>query len=266
MKNISLKTFLLGSLAVTLVGPLAVTVQSASENSSVSNNGTITFSGEYDWERVDPENPGKIVNPGESETAGKSLRIDYVPTLDFNQQVISSEDQLYPAKAQLFHDETPARANYVQVSDFRGTGKGWTLQLSQDYQFRNPDDKNIILNGAVISLNHSWANSANQETGKPEVQKDVIEMMPGTTYDLATAKPGAGEGTWLISFGASETNNQSMNSSLEQLLVDKKPVTDPVYKQDVYVNHSVSLLVPGKTEKKAVPYQTVLTWTLSELP
>ncbi|KAF1297981.1 hypothetical protein BAU15_07980 [Enterococcus sp. JM4C] len=262
----SLKSFLLTSLTLMVVGPLALASQSASATSDVSNNGTIKFTGEYDWEKVDPENPGKIVDPGESETTGKSLRIDYVPTLDFNQQVVSSEDQVYPAKAQLFHDGTPARANYVQVSDFRGTGKGWTLQLSQDYQFRNPEDKNIILNGAVISLNHSWANSANQSTGKPEVQKDVIEMMPGTTYDLATAKPGAGEGTWLISFGASETNKLSMKPSLEQMLVDKKPVTDPVYKQDVYVNNSVSLLVPGKTEKKAVPYQTVLTWTLSELP
>lgn len=260
MKKLFLSPFLLASLSLMIVGPLAV------DSHAVESKGSVTFEGEYPWDKVDPENPGEIIDPGESETAGKSLRLDFVPTLDFNQQVISSEDQLYPAKAQLFHSETPARANYVQVSDFRGTGKGWTLQLSQDYQFRNPEDQNTILNGAVISLNHSWANSSNEKTGKPLVQKDVIEMNPGTTYDLAKAEPGSGEGTWLISFGASADNQFSMKNTLEAMVSDGKPETDPVYKQDVYVNHAVSLLVPGKTEKKATTYQTVLTWTLSELP
>ncbi|MGM0125942.1 hypothetical protein IGI37_003343 [Enterococcus sp. AZ194] len=265
MKKQFLKSLLLSTVILTVGGPI-VLVESVEEAGPVVNKGTIDFEGEYPWETKDPENPGKTVDPGESEKAGKSLRIEYVPSFDFNQQVISSKDMLYPVKAQLFHDDTPARANYVQVSDYRGTGKGWTLQLAQDYQFRNPEDQNTILNGAVISLNHSWANSAETGTGAPTVQKDVIEMNPGTTYNLAEAKPGSGEGTWFISFGASETNDFSKKNTLEKMLVDGKAVTDPVYKQDVYVNNAVSLLVPGKTEKRAVPYQTVLTWTLSELP
>lgn len=231
--------------------------------------GKIRFEGEYDQILKDPEHPENEVDPGDSPSTKGDLRIDFVPQFEFWQNEKTTTDAVYLGNAQLFHGKLGARGNFVQVSDYRGTGKGWSLQVRQETQFKNDNTENKELNGAVISLDQSWANSTRSKEEAPIVQKDVIRIDNiGQTYNLAEAKPGSGEGTWSIIFGASAENDQGKKESLTPRL-DKEgnPIMDPNFdNKPMYKNDALKLSIPGATKKDPVTYQTVITWILSELP
>lgn len=245
------------------------------ETDSAANNASIEFSNTDTDDEIgdirDPENPGVSVDPGDSPSTTGPLRIDFVPQLNFHVNAISNENVSYPVNAQLFLDgKTKARGNFVQVSDYRKTEKGWTLQLRQENQFSNPDTKNSVLNGAVLSFDKSWTNSVNKDSvASPIVSKEIIRLENiGDTYDLATAEAGGGTGTWSISFGASADNPANLVSTLKPK-VDKEdnPVLDSLFNnQQVHENSAIQLSIPGKTKKDPVNYSTVLTWILAELP
>lgn len=241
----------------------------AQAESSHSGNGSIRLEGEYGKDIHDPENPGTIVDPGESPSTDGLLRIEFVPQLNFWNNQISSEDQTYSANAQLFHSDTGPRGNFIQVSDYRGTGSGWTLQLKQETQFTNENTENKELTGAMISFDRSWVNSTFDLSKAPTVSKDVIRIENiGHTYNLATAENGKGEGTWSIEFGASIENQNGQTDTLSPRLdAEGNPYLDATFgNRPIYENSAVTLFVPGKTKKDPVQYQTVLTWILSELP
>ncbi|MEI5993841.1 WxL domain-containing protein [Candidatus Enterococcus mansonii] len=229
----------------------------------------IQFEGGYPKVPKDPEQPGNEVNPGDSPSTNGELRIDFVPQFEFWKNETTSTDAVYFGNAQLFHGNVGARGNFVQVSDYRGTGKGWTLQIRQEMQFKNDDTKNKELNGAVISLDQSWASSTRNKEEAPIVQKDVIRIDNiGQTYNLAEAKPGSGEGTWAITFGASAENGYGRKETLKPRL-DKEgnPVMDPNFEnKPMYQNEALTLSIPEATKKDPVTYNTVITWILSELP
>lgn len=216
----------------------------------------------------DPENPGTLVDPGPSPSTQGRLRIDFVPQLNFGQYAITNKDMTYPVNAQLFKDSTPARGNFIQVSDYRGGLQGWTLQVRQESQFKNETAKNPELNGAVISFDKSWVNSTRDQSEAPIVSKEIIRLSNiGETYNLADAKQGTGFGTWSISFGASAENKSSVASTLSPRLLKDKPVLDPAFNnQQVQENSAITLSVPGATKRDPVPYSTVLTWIIAELP
>ncbi len=216
----------------------------------------------------DPENPGTIVDPGPSPSTEGRLRIDFVPQLNFGKYAITNKDMTYPVNAQLFKDGTKPRGNFVQVSDYRGGQQGWTLQVRQESQFRNETAKNPELNGAVISFDKSWVNSTRDQSEAPIVSKEIIRLSNiGETYNLAEAKQGTGFGTWSISFGASADNKNSIASTLSPRLLKDEPVLDAAFgNQQVYENSAVTLSIPGATKRDPVPYSTVLTWIIAELP
>lgn len=234
-----------------------------------SERGLIKFSGEHPKGVVDPEHPDKGVNPGPSPSTDGTLRFDFVPQLNFWNNVISEKDQVYQANAQLFLDGTGARGNFVQLSDYREKGSGWSLQIRQETQLTNKSTQNKELKGAVISFDQSWTNSINSATYAPNVSKEVIHINNiGETYDLAQAKPGTGEGTWSIIFGASIDNGQGKKDTLSPRIDQHgQPFLDSDFNnQPIYQNSAVSLFIPGKTKKDPVHYQAMLTWILSELP
>lgn len=236
---------------------------------AVTGKGTVDIEANYKQEVVDPENPQNSVDPGDSPKTSGDLRIDFVPQLNFGSNKLSTEDEVYLGNAQLFHDETGARGNFVQVSDYRGTGSGWLLQVRQETQFKNESTKNKELNGAVISFDQSWTNSVRSADQAPIVSKDIVSIDNiGETYNLAEAKKGTGEGTWSIVFGASIQNkNDRKNTLSPRMTPTGEPELDPAFEnKPIYKNEALSLTVPGKTKKDAVNYQTVITWILSELP
>ncbi|OJG53919.1 hypothetical protein RV06_GL000538 [Enterococcus haemoperoxidus] len=216
----------------------------------------------------DPENPEVQVDPGETPQTKGDLRIDFVPKLNFSTVPILDKTAVFPVNAQLFHDDTGARGNFIQVSDYRDDPTGWTLQVRQEQQFKHAIKQGVELKGAVISLDQIWTNSTKDASLSPSVSKEVIHMSNvGDTYNLAQAQPEKGSGTWSIIFGASKENKNDRPNSLEQRLDSSgKEIEDPTFKKPVYSNQAITLSVPKETEKQTGAYSTVLTWILAELP
>lgn len=216
----------------------------------------------------DPENPAMEVDPGETPQTKGDLRIDFVPKLDFGTVEITDKDALFSVNAQLFHGETNARGNFVQVSDYRDNSAGWTLQVRQEQQFKHKTKVGAELKGAVISFDQTWTNSTKDQSFAPSVSKEIIHMSNvGSTYNLAHAQDEKGSGTWSIIFGASAENNNDRDNTLDlKKDTSGKTIEDPIFKKPVYSNQAITLSIPKETEKEAGTYTTVLTWILAELP
>ena len=267
--NLTKKTSLIAGILLSAMLLTFIEASSVYADDSVEGGGHISFTGEYDKGIRDPEYPDNIVDPGPSPSTNGPLRLDFVPQFNFHRNKMVGKDMIYPVNAQLFHDETTARGNFIQISDNRGAALGWTLQLRQEAQFQNSTESNHELNGAFLSLDKSWANSNRNENEAPIVAKDVIRLDHiGETYNLADAKPGSGVGIWLISFGASATNPKGQENTLTPKIdTESKPILDPVFENKQMVeNSAITLSIPGATEKKSGTYTTVLTWILAELP
>lgn len=268
MKRKIIHLVLLSSLCVS--GALLVNAKEANAD-PLSHKGEagIEFYGEYEQLVRDPENPEEIVNPGEVTKQDGKLRIDFAPKLQFGPRKVTKTEFVYSAYAQLFHDNIGPRGNFIQVSDYRGTGEtGWQLQLRQEQQFTD-ENTQAELAGATLSFGQSWVNSVHDKSEAPTVQKEVIEISKiGQTYNLAEAVKGNGGGTWSIIFGASPENKNDMSSTIVPRNDDlgKNVISSEYENQQVHENSAVTLTVPnGKGVKKGT-YQTVLTWILAELP
>lgn len=260
----------LGALVCLSLGGLAFPVVGQAETSIQTGGGHIEFTGETgDGLVKDPENPGTTVDPGDSPKTTGPLRIEFVPTLNFHANRITKKDAVYPVNAQLFHDGTSARGNFIQISDYRGEAKGWTLQLRQETQFQNTSTANRQLDGAVLSFDKSWVNSTQPDNLAPTVSKEVIRLDNiGDTYNLAEATEGTGSGTWAISFGASAENPKGVTNTLTPKVdTTGEAVLDENFgNQQIYENSAITLSIPGATKIDPVTYSTVLTWILAELP
>ncbi len=247
---------------------LAVTNQSLTveaETTGFDTNGKVKVQASDTTKPLDPENPLTPVDPGESPSTEGELRIDFVSAINFADTTITKSDRKYPSLAQLFHTETPARASYVQVTDLREGSPGWNLQLKQETQFKNGD--NIELSGATLSFDKGWANSGGLGTA-PAMFRDTISIDEiGNNYQVASAAKGAGQGTWLLSFGASSDNQLGQENSLT-LLKDAsgKTVLDSTFNKELYTNSAINLTIPDKTSIIPGRYQTELTWSLQATP
>ncbi|MBL1225821.1 WxL domain-containing protein [Enterococcus sp. BWR-S5] len=258
---------LLSSIACGCILFGAVYAAVEAEATSGSATGTIEFEVEDKQQVYDPENPGTVVDPGDSPKTEGPLRIDFVPQFRFGTNKAVNEDTVYSAYAQLFKDDTSARGNFVQVSDYRAEESGWELSIKQEAQFENENGR--TLDGAIISLDHSWTSSMSDSATAPTVKKDVITMSVGESQILATAATGTGGGTWAINFGASAANSAGQQDTLTPLLdANGNPVPDSTFgDKPIYLNSAIGLNIPGRAEKQpGTTYKTVITWTLSELP
>lgn len=133
---------------------MTTTVQAVNEVSYIKGSGIIKYEkADWDTKPVDPENPEDEVEPGGEIVSSKGpLRFDMLPTINFGSQLLSQENQKYYAFAQLFKSNTPARGNYIQITDNRGTLAGWQLSVKQEHQFKNNTTKHKELNGAILFL------------------------------------------------------------------------------------------------------------------
>lgn len=246
--------------------------KTAAAEEGVNQDAVIEFTNGTEIDHiVDPEHPEIPVNPGESPSTSGRLRIDFVPQLNFSANAIADKEVSYPVNAQLFLDDTSPRGNFIQVSDYRttATAQGWTLQVRQESQFTNSNTTNSSLNGAVLSFDKSWTSTPNSTTGAPIVSSEVIRLNNiGDTYVLAKAEKNSGAGTWSISFGASPEHTNGQASTLTPKVdKDGAPLLDASFNnQQVHENSAIELTVPKGTTVDPVPYSTVITWILAELP
>lgn len=185
---------------------------------------------------IDPIDPEKPVDPG---TAGP-LSLDYASSLNFGKQKISSVDQTYFAQPQTvkYADGSEGVVPlYTQVTDNRGTLKGWSLSVKQNSQFKAGDKE---LTGAKIEFLNGQVETVS-ESPVPSVVKsnfDLTSNGTGAVTNVMAAATDEGAGTFVYRFGDEATKAES-----------------------------VKLTVPGKTTKlKDVAYQTTLTWMLNDVP
>lgn len=166
----------------------------------------------------------KPIIPGEPDggtgNAGP-LTIDNVTPLEFG------EHELNGGKVEYI---TVSKSPNVQVSDNRGEGQGWTLQVTST-PFKDINDDTKILKGAVVSLPEgTMKTTAGNVSEKPTPKAVVLDTDSPTTQTIMTAEQKKGMGTWVDLFDASQ----------------------------------VKIAVPGGNY--AGEYVSTLTWTLLDAP
>lgn len=179
-----------------------------------------------------PEQPG-TVDPEDGNETNQSgpLQINYVSHLKFGNDIkITSKT----VKANAKNTNTP----YFQVSDLRGTGAGWSLNVSLG-DFKNTSG-NKTIKGATISLINGEAVTSNETNENPAETKDVV-LTAGETAakPLMTAAAGNGRGTWVARY----TNNTGTPE-----------------------NNKIVFEAPTNSIDANTQYEAVLTWQLSDRP
>ncbi|CEG25108.1 MULTISPECIES: WxL domain-containing protein [Peribacillus] len=227
----------------------------AADGGEYNSSGTVKFK-PYTGitEPVDPNDPDKEVKPenpdGTDPNPGTNgpLSIDFASSLDFGENEISNVDQVYyaaPQKVNITDDQGAVtqenRANYVQISDNRGSNAGWTLKVKQEGQFENDATLNPVLTGSQIKF-VDGVPVTNMENVTAPTASDITLDPSGAESLVMTAAENTGAGKWLDVFGT-------------VVNVGGEPK-----------NAAITLSVPGSTPKDAVEYSTKLTWVLTDSP
>ena len=238
------------AIVLTTLGLAAAPSVSADNTKNYNEKGQVGFTENTDPTKptdpdpTDPTNPVDPVDPVDPGTAGP-LSIDYISNLDFKlDNMISGNTETYYAQPIKVKDSTgkeSKRANYLQITDNRGTNIGWKLSVTQNSQFNNGK---ADLDGAVLKMSGQVFNSTNLDgtTTPTALNNGVVTATVGSDVDVVKAGDGQGMGTWTDAFGK-YTDGSSTDTSTK----------------------AVSLEVPGKTAKTAnTTYKTDLTWTLTD--
>ncbi|MBC1228666.1 WxL domain-containing protein [Listeria booriae] len=163
----------------------------------------------------DPSDPG---NTGTGNTG--ALTIDFLSNIDFGTQKISGKSQTYRAV-----NKNP----YIQVTDKRGTGAGWTLTATAtDFT-----DGSKILKGSQMSLIDGQVRTQSDNQSAAPTTSDIT--LNNNAQIVLSAEANAGMGTWLNVYEGTEGNNDN-----------------------------VSLYVPAGN--LAGDYNSSITWTLEDSP
>ncbi|WP_242141900.1 MULTISPECIES: WxL domain-containing protein [unclassified Bacillus cereus group] len=218
----------------------------AEEAATMKSHTDVTFTqNEKPVKPVNPVKPGEDVvpnddpnDPHEDGTNGP-LSIDYVSNFHFGEQKMSGNDKVYTAQLDVVKQKESGEKtqvpNFVQVTDDRGTNKGWRLTVKQDAQFKAGENE---LTGAELKLHNPVANSTIDMKYAPDV-KEVTLNPNGATQEVAIAQDGKGMGTWVTHYGTDNVEGAK----------------------------SITLSVPGATAKvKDAKYETTLTWALEDTP
>lgn len=222
------KTVLLASLLTTslLTGVQTAHAEIKSEAESKSIVQTVVGDNQEPVAPVDPtdpENPNP--DPGNPGTGNKGpLTIDYVSSIEFGKQEIKEKEAIYNAKT-----EHP----YVQVTDRRGTGAGWTLKASID-EFNNEDQTKVLKGAELLLKNGDVKSTSGNVSEKPQgydvaLNKDLKVIMQ--------AEADQGMGTWIDVFSGTKDNNEN-----------------------------VQLKVPAGSAKADQTYSSIIHWELTDAP
>jgi len=241
-----IKKVLTLAMAVAMVAGTSLSAFAADTDESVSDNkiifeaggGTVT-------PPVDPEEPDEPGDPDEKEKpTGNtgSLRLDVVPVFDFGTQNITTGDKSYFAELpedQTLNEEIPY---YVQVTDLRGSGDGWSLSAKMTQQF---SDGTNTLSGAEINLSNVGA-EAQTGTTAPSTTIDgtlKYDAVNDTSIKIASAATNEGMGVSAVRFGDTARYGSTLNA-----------------------DESVELTIPAATQVYQTTYQATIQWTLGATP
>lgn len=233
-------------LALTLLAP-SVLAAGGNGNTADGKKATNTMDIEFmentdPTKPVDPEKPDEKVDPKDpdEETGNKGpLSIDLVSNYRFGQVKITGNDntfnalptQIAPAGTTEFED----RANYVQVTDNRGTGAGWKLSVEQPKPLTHTSNSEIT--GTKLSLLNGVSNSVYKDTTNTPTTATSVVIEPGAaSIPVVTAGADQGIGTWTHAFGQDAIQGAE----------------------------SVQLFIPGNQKIAKGSYVTTLHWTLTD--
>lgn len=218
----------------------------AADGGELTSNGSIKFTVDTDGqlpvdpETPDPEKPVEPIDPTEPDgqpgpgTQGP-LSIDFASSFSFGDQKVSTVTKNYKAAPQKLSGGE-SRANYVQVSDKRGTFAGWSLSVTQNEEFTSEDDDELT--GAQLSFSNLEMKSNLSQDVAPSISYvEDTPLVVGAEMGLVSAVQDFGMGTWVLAFGDTAKAGESVN-----------------------------LMVPGTTVQMTKEYRTTLTWTLSDVP
>ncbi|MDR0879259.1 MAG: WxL domain-containing protein [Clostridioides sp.] len=220
-------------------------VKSFAADQELKSQAKVVFTAPIDPDKpiIDPADPNNQP-PGkpdpESPGTGGLLSIDHVSNFDFETHEIKigqTMDFFALPQAWLEDDGTSStKPNYVQVSDNRLTGEGWTLSVAQDGDLKTADNK--ILTGAQITVSNIEGVTAPSTLVQLPLVASQRIITPGVgSQIMMSAEKDKGQGTHVARFGDNTTKGSS-----------------------------VKLTIPNTTTVYAKTYTANLTWTLSDTP
>lgn len=223
--------FIISLTTLALAAPIFAVAQ------DVAGDATTTF--EANKSTLTPKDPeeDKDIVPIYPPTPGP-LSINYASSVNFGKQKVTASERTFYASADtLTKTETGATRqspNFVQVTDLRGTGTGWTLSVRQNGPLKN--EKGTTLSGAKLSVS---AVSVKSQYGEADIVTDMPERVldeTGSKQAIITTPEESGMGTWNVYLGAE---------------------SDPT--------KAFKLVVPKDQPKESGKYTTSLTWVLEDV-
>ncbi|MNO34935.1 hypothetical protein D3C76_249810 [compost metagenome] len=175
----------------TTILTIGTSAAAGAETSTSTSQGSITITpGNSETDPIEPSEPG-----GETGNTGP-LTIDNVSPLLFDTHQLAGGKVTYTT--------TTTNPN-VQVTDTRGTGAGWTLQVSAT-PFKEKTETAKVLRGATVTLPvGSLVTTPGNISAAPEAR--VVELSTDSDktapQNLMVAKVNTGLGTWVDKFSAS---------------------------------------------------------------
>lgn len=146
----------------------------------------------------DTDNPTEPLDPSQpgGETGNKGpLTIDNVTPLEFGEHKLVGGESVFST--------TSIKPN-VQVTDNRGEGQGWTLQVTSS-EFVDVADTKKILKGAVLKIPAGeLKTTAGNVSEKPEIKEIQLGTDQSSTDTIMSAQSRSGMGTWVDLFDASQ--------------------------------------------------------------
>ena len=134
---------------------------------------------------IEPSEPG-----GETGNEGP-LTIDNVTPLGFGEHELNGGKVEYT---------TTSTSPNVQVTDNRGEGQGWTLQVTST-SFQDVNGNKKILKGAVVSLpKGTIKTTAGNVSGEPTPKAVALDIDSPIIQIIMPAEQHKGMGTWVDSF------------------------------------------------------------------
>ena len=166
------------------------------------------------------EEPVKPTDPDVKPGTNGPLSIDYVSNFHFGTQTISGNGATYYAdlpEIKTSEGELKKVSNYVQVTDDRANGRGWTLSVKQEGQFKAGDN---VLDGAELSLANLNLTSPYSKQA-PQGFDVVLDPTGKSASIVLMADERKGMGTWLGSFGKNDkegTRSIALTVPAEQII------------------------------------------------
>lgn len=189
-------TSLIGIMSITGFATQAMAAIEPSVTEGSENGKGATSYGHIKLTQGDENTEPPILEPSEpgGSTGNKGpLTIDNVTPLLFSEHQLSGGKMIY---------KTISKNPNIQVTDSRGTGKGWALQVKSS-EFIDQEDATKTLAGAEIHLpTGTLKTDDNNVSLIPEVKEIVLGTKDAEVQTMITAGEKAGLGSWVNTLDA----------------------------------------------------------------